>query len=336
MGKLFRNRIKMQNKKYDVIGIGSPLMDFIVKVDDNMLAEMNLKKGEMHLIDPEKSREILKRLENHEVTTAPGGSAANTLAGVSVLGGNAAFLGKIGDDKHGDMYEQMTKDSGVHSRLGKKNKEKTGHTLAFITPDGERTFATHLGASLHFRKDDIFEDEIKASKIIHFEGYQLEDPELKKTSLHAMEIAKNSNVMISIDLSDSALIKRNLKDLRELVQKYADIIFVNENEAGAFTGKKEEDALHEIYDMCKIAVVKLGGRGSIIKSEDMIYRIPAYKTKVINTNGAGDIFAAGILYGIANKWDMEKSGKTGSYAASLVVGQEEARLNQGVDLGKIQ
>ncbi len=326
----------MQKKKYDVIGIGSPLMDFIVRIDDNMLAEMNLNKGEMHLIDSEESKEILKKLEKYEITTAPGGSAANTLAGISVLGGNADFLGKIGDDKHGDMYEQMTKDSGVHSILGRKNKEITGHTLAFITPDGERTFATHLGASLHFRKEDVFEEEIKASKIIHFEGYQLEDPELKKTSLHAMEIAKKNKVMISIDLSDPALIERNLKDLKELVEKYADIIFVNETEAEAFTGKKEEDALHDIYNMCRIAVVKLGSRGSIIKAEDMIYRIPAYKIKVVNTNGAGDMFAAGILYGIANKWDMEKSGKTGSYAASLVVGQEEARLNQGVDLGKIQ
>jgi len=325
----------MQKKKYDVVGIGSPLLDFIVKVDDRILAEMNLNKGEMHLIEADKSKEILKKLGKHKVTTAPGGSAANTLAGISVLGGNAAFFGKIGNDEHGDMYEQMTKNSGVYSRLGKKNGKVTGHAITFISPDSERTFATHLGAALHFRKEDVFEEEIKASKIIHIEGYQLEDPELKKTSLHAMNIAKKNAVMVSIDLSDPALIGRNLKGLKDIVEKYADVVFVNEKEAEAFTGKKEEEALHKIYDMCEIGIVKMGEKGSIIKAKDMIYRIPAYKANVVNTNGAGDMFAAGILYGIANKWDIEKSGKVGSYAASLVVGQEEARLKEKIKFSEI-
>ena len=317
-------------KKYDVIGIGSPLLDFIVEVDDNILAEMDLKKGEMHLIDEKKSKEILKRLEKHEVKTAPGGSSANTLAGISVLGGNAVFLGKIGKDKHGDFYEQKTSEHGVNSRLSKHDSASTGHTITFITPDSERSFATHLGAALHFRKEDVFEEDIKASKILHIEGYQLEDPNLKEAAVHAMKIAKVNNIKVSIDLADPALIGRNLKELRELVKNYADIIFVNETEAEAFTGKKEEEALHEIYDICEIAIVKLGSRGSLIKANGMIYRIPINKVNVVNTNGAGDAYAAGILYSIANEIDIEKAGKIAAYISSQVVANTGARLDKNI------
>ena len=313
-------------KKYDVIGIGSPLLDFIIEVDDNVLAEMDLKKGEMHLVDEEKSKQILKKLEKYEVKTSPGGSAANTLAGVGILGGNAVFLGKIGKDKNGDFYEQKTSEDGVNSRLSKHDSIATGHTITFVTPDSERTFATHLGASLHFRKEDIFEEDIKNSKILHVEGYQLEDPELKNTAVHAMKIAKEHGVKISVDLADPALIGRTLKDLREIVKKYADVVFVNEKEAEVFTGKKEEEALHEIYDMCEIAIVKLGENGSLIKANGMIYRIPIHKVNIVNTNGAGDAYAAGILYSIANNIDMEKAGKIAAYISAKVVEQTAARL----------
>ncbi|MBR9691168.1 adenosine kinase [Candidatus Woesearchaeota archaeon] len=323
-------------KKYDVIGIGNVLLDFIVEVEDGILAEMDVEKGRFKLIEEEKSKEILKKLEKYEVKTAPGGSAANTLAGVSVFGGSAMLLGKIGNDKHGDIYEQKTNECGVNVRLSRHDSKITGHCITFITPDAERSFATHLGASLHFRKEDVFEEEIKASKILHVEGYQLEDPELRAATVYAMKVAKENNVKVSIDLSDPGLVDRNLKDLEMIVKEYADIVFVNEMEAEAFTGKKNEEALHAIYDMCEIAVVKLGKEGSLIKANDMIYRIPIYESKVVNTNGAGDMYAAGVLYGIANGWDMEKAGKVGSYAAGKVVSQVGARLKKGdVDIENV-
>lgn len=314
-------------KKYDVAGIGSALLDFIVEVDDNVLAEINLEKGNMHLIDEQKSKDILKKLRKHEVMIAPGGSSANTLAGVSAFGGKAVFLGKIGNDDHGDIYEQKTMDDGVNSKLSKHDSEKTGHAITFITPDSERSFATHLGAALHFRKEDVFEEDIKKSKILHIEGYQLEDPEIKKAVLHAMQIAKDNNVKVSIDLSDPALIGRNLEKLKSIVKEFADIVFVNETEAEAFTGKEEEDALHEIYNMCEVAIVKLGDNGSLIKEGDIVYKIPIYKTKVINKNGAGDMYAAGILYALTHDIDIEKAGHIAAYAAAKIVGSKGARLS---------
>ena len=184
-------------KKYDVIGIGSPLLDFIVEVEEGVLAEMDLKKGEMHLIDKKRSRIILNKLANHKITTAPGGSSANTLSGISSLGGSVVFMGKIGKDKHGSIYEQKTINEGVVSKISKHETESTGHAITFITPDSERTFATHLGAALYFRKEDIFDEEIINSKILHIEGYQLEDPDIKSASVHAMKVAKENNVKIS-------------------------------------------------------------------------------------------------------------------------------------------
>lgn len=317
-------------KKYDVTGLGSALLDFIVEVDDNVLAEMDLKKGEMHLIDEEKSKEILKKIKEHNVKTSPGGSAANTLAGIGSLGGNALLIGKIGDDDHGGIYEQKTSDSGIQARLSRKERVCTGHAITFITPDKERTFATHLGAALHLRKEDVFDQEIKDSRILQIEGYQLEDPEMRKASIHAMKTAKENKVKVSIDLADPALIKRNLEDLKEIVREYGDIIFVNEAEAEAFTGEKSEEALHKIYEMCDVAIVKLGKEGSLIKADDMIYKIPINEVEEINTNGAGDAYAAGILYSFAKGLDWEKAGKIAAYISSQVVASHSARLERDI------
>jgi sugar/nucleoside kinase (ribokinase family) len=316
----------MSAKQYDVCGIGSPLLDFIVEVDEGVLAEIDMNKGQMHLIDEQQSDRILEMIKRYQVKTAPGGSSANTLACVSALGGSAIFLGKIGDDYHGTIYEQSTTDSGVSSRLVRHESGATGHAITFITPDSERTFATHLGAALQFRKDDVFDEDIRQSKILHIEGYQLEDPDLKETCVHAMEVARSSGGKVSIDLADPALIGRNLEPIRELVKEYADIVFVNEMEARAFTGlDDEEEALSRIYDLCEVAVVKLGERGSLIKADGRVIRVPIYPVTVVNTNGAGDAYAAGILYSIAHGIDYERAGRIAAYVASRVVGSVGAR-----------
>lgn len=314
-------------RKYDVCGIGSALMDLIFEVDDSVLEEIGLKKGEMHLIDKEKSKDILNKLENAK--TCPGGSSANTLAGVAMLGGNAVFLGKIGKDEHGEAYESKTKEHGVNTNLSKHDNEMTGHAITLITPDAERTFATHLGSSLHLKKEDITEEDIKESKILHIEGYQLEG-DVKEAALHAMEIAKKNNVLISIDLADPAFVKRNLESLKEITKEYADIIFANENEAKAFTGKDEEEALHEISNICKIAAVKLGERGSLIKRDGKVHIIPINVVNVVNTNGAGDAYAAGILYSIAKDINIEKAGKIASFISSKVVASSGARVEKNL------
>ena len=320
----------MEKKKYHVVGIGNPLLDFIFNVEDSLLNELGLKKGEFSLINKEKSREILEKLKNKEKIISPGGSAANMLSSISFLGGNTAQIGKIGKDDHGEIYESKTKEQGIFSILKKHDFEPTGHAITFITPDGERSFATYLGASLYLNKEDINEEIIKECEILHIEAYQLEDQNLRETSIHAINLAKKNNVKVSIDLSDVGLIKRNLELLKELIKTKIDIVFVNETEAKAFTGKEESEALDELAKICEIAIVKLGIKGSLIKSKYSAHAIDINKVETVNTNGAGDAYAAGILYGITNNLDLKDSGKIASYISSLVVANTSARLNKSL------
>lgn len=320
---------------FDVAGIGAALLDFTVEVEDSFLEELGLRKGRMHLVEEEKSREILKRLEGRRIETTPGGSSANTIAGVAVLGGRSVFQGKVGRDGHGDVYIRESEKGGVTTRMG-RHDGLTGHAITFITPDTERTFAVHLGASLHFRKEDLDPESILASRILHIEGYQIEVPGFRDAYIEAMEIAKKGGVRISIDLSDPSLIMRTHGEMKRIVKEYADIVFANEEEARAFTGEERERALDGIRSLCDIAVVKLGAEGSLIREGDEVHIIPAYKTNVINTNGAGDMFAAGVLYGIVKGFPIAKAGLIGSYAASLVVSQVGARLRDKIALDKVQ
>jgi sugar/nucleoside kinase (ribokinase family) len=317
-------------KRYDIIGIGSALLDITFEVGDSVLEDFNLGKGNMHLVDSEKSKLIIGKLKDHESKVSPGGSAANVAAGVAILGGEAALIGMVGNDNHGEAYDQKTKDIGVYTMLSKNLEEATGKAITFTTADGERTFATYLGASVYFRKDDISEEDIKASKILHIEAFQLEDPELRDASLHAMETAKKNNVKISLDLADSGLINRCKKDLKMIVKNYVNIVFANEDEAFAFTGKEGREALDLIYDMCDVAIVKLGKKGSLIKARRKVYEISSNKVVEINTNGAGDAYAAGILYSIAKGIGVKKAGRIASYISGQVVASQGARLEKSL------
>ncbi len=319
---------------FDITGIGSALLDFTVEVDDDTLKQFDLEKGGMQLIDETRSREILDKLKNRPLEISPGGSAANTVAGVSNFGGSALFIGKVGNDSHGARYIEDTEKSGVRARLG-RNDHMTGHAITFITPDRERTFATHLGAAQRLSSSDIHEEDIGNSRIVHIEGYLFEPPGLREACMRAMEIAKKNGVVISIDLSDPGLITRIHDVFIDVVTEYADIVFVNEDEARSFTGKEHESALEHIHELCGFAVVKLGARGSIIKSRGLSHAIPVYQTDVVNTNGAGDMYAGGLLFGLSRGMTPEQAARLASYASSLVISQVGARIRGKIDLEAI-
>ncbi len=318
----------------DVIGIGSALLDVMYEVDYSFLHDLKLKKGTMQLVDETASKKILDSLKGKEGTITPGGSAANTIAGVANLGGKSAFIGKVGNDAQGDLYIAETEKEGVACYIS-RHSSLTGHAITFITPDSERTFATHLGAAIHLKPEDVPVDDIKKSRILHVEGYLLEG-DMKDAALFAMTVAKESGAKISVDLADPLLIKRNLGEFKRIVRHFADIVFVNEEEARAFTAQDAVEALHVIYLITEIAVVKLGEEGSLIKANDTVHKIKPYKTRVANTNGAGDMYAAGMLFGIARKMPIEEAGKLASYASSLVVAQQGARLKEKIDISKMK
>ncbi len=314
-------------RKYDIFGIGSALMDFLIEIDNKELVALKLKKGNFHLIDKKSSLKLLKNMAKHKIISSPGGSSANTLYGAAILGGKVIFCGKVGLDKQGKAYSEATLKSCIKSNLV-RSEQATGHAITFITPDSERTFAVHLGATLELEKKDIILDYIKSSKILHIEGYQLEDKRLRGVALHAMDFAKKNNTRISIDLGDPGVVKRNKKEIIKIIKKYANIVFANEEEAKTLTSQKVQKALEEISNMADIAVVKVGKKGSYIKQGQTIYKIRGYKVDAIDTTGAGDMFAAGFLYGLCRNYDLKKSGYIGSYFAAKVVQQIGARLKK--------
>lgn len=313
-------------KEYDVYGIGSALMDFLIEANEQVLTQFGLKKGGMHLIDEKQSAEMLRKIKEYNLKIAPGGSSANTLAAIALIGGKVVFCGKVGDDEHGYLYEKRMQEGRVRSNIA-KGPAATGHAITFITPDSQRTFATHLGAAMHLKKEDLFEEDITKSKVLHIEGYQLEDKNLRETALHAMGIAKRNGTKISIDLADPGLIERNRDDLTAMVKQYADIVFANEEEAMAFTGKDAETAVQELAQDAEIAIVKQGAKGALIAAEGKVIAISAYKTEAVDTTGAGDVFAAGFLFGLTHGMPLEKSGKMGAYLAAKVVSKIGARLD---------
>ena len=192
-----------ENAPLDVVGIGSALLDIIVEVDDSFLDDLKLKKGQMHLIDEETSRSIQEKIKDMPVEIAPGGSAANTLAGIVTLGGASLLLGAVGNDEHGSSYIEESEKQGMITSIEKKNC-LTGHAITFVTPDSERTFATHLGAALEFDDNDIPDGDIARGKILHLEGYLFEADNLYFACRKAMHIARTNGMAVSLALSDPA------------------------------------------------------------------------------------------------------------------------------------
>lgn len=315
-------------KEFDIVGIGNPLLDIIIEVEESILEDLGLKKGEMHLVDSIRGGQILETLTKHPKTYVSGGSAANTVAGAARLGAKGHFMGLVGEDDHGQAYEKEMTGSGVSTSLLRHGQEPTGYAITLVTADAERTFATHLGAARHFREEHIVLSEIERSKILHVEGYMLGEAETREAMVAAMKHAQEHKTLVSVDLSAPGVITNNLVVLKDIVKKYVDIVFVNEDEAYAFTGKRELEALHEICDSCQIAVVKLGERGSLIKSQGVVHTIEPCQVDVVNTNGAGDMYAAGFLHGLTQGHDMESIGTVASHVAALVVASPGARMHK--------
>jgi sugar/nucleoside kinase (ribokinase family) len=313
---------------YDVLGIGSPLLDITINIEDKDLASLDFKKGSSMLISQAESENILKILNGSKQWIAPGGSVQNTLSGLAALGNHPAFLGVIGDDKHGRDYSRLIGEAGITSFLQKNENFATGHSIILITPDGERTMATCLGAALAFNKNQISEEQIENSRILHLEAYQLEDEVLREAVLRAIGIAKKAGVLISLDLSDAGLVCRNKLLFKQIVKDHINILFANETEAKEFTDKDGYDALKAISNNCDIAIVKLGEKGSLIKTGDEIFQIEPVKVEVINTNGAGDTYAAGILHGILNQLDLKSAGDIASHISALTVASQGATMDK--------
>ncbi len=311
--------------EYDVVGIGYPLLDKVVEVDEDFIIKSNLIRNNMNLVNIEQSKKILSMLDNSFVKDSAGGSVPNTLASVCSLGGTSLFIGMIGNDENSITYKKLVEEVGIIPRFSSCN-EIQGTCVVMVTPDAERTMATCLGAGMRLTKSNINLEDIKNSKILHIEAYQLDGEKQSEAVFYAMSHAKKNNILISIDLADPSLINRHRKKIQDILANYADIVFVNELEAEALTGKKPVQAIKDIKKFCKIAVVKIGEKGSFVMDEHGLYEIKGFKVNAVNTTGAGDAYAGAFLYGLSKNLDVRKAGRIASYVAAQVVSSHDSMI----------
>ena len=304
------------NGQKSILGIGNALIDVLIYItDDSVLQKFGFPKGSMTLVDALLSAEIKKETKNHNRIIQTGGSAANTIHGIAKLGGKCGYIGKISDDEFGNFYLEDFKKNQINTHFF-YSKTGTGHATGLISPDSERTFGTYLGAALELTPEEMISDIFRNYGIMHIEGYLVQNHALIEA---AMRTAKENGLLVSIDMASFNIVEENVDFLHNMITKYVDIVFANEEEAFALTGKNPLEALPAIAEMCSIAVVKLGANGSMIQTGDRVIRIEAIPARSIDTTGAGDIYAAGFLYALAENLDLEIAGKIGSLLAGNVV-----------------
>ena len=246
---------------------------------------------------------------------ASGGSAANTMSGLAQLGVEAGFVSKVGRDEVGQFFEKQMSDTHVKP-LMLKSDTPSGRVMAFVTPDGERTFATCLGAAIELSPDDITPKLFDGWDIFYVEGYLVANPNMLRK---AVETAKAKGLTIAIDLASYNVVEESRDFLMELVENYVDIVFANEQESFALTGMEPEAALHFIAERCEIAVVKVGAKGAFVQRGNEVVSIPPMDAQVVDTTGAGDMWAAGFLAGLVKGKDLKTCGTMGTLLASNII-----------------
>lgn len=315
------DRLKfIDNDRQLIVGIGSALVDILIHEQDEFLKKTNAAKGGMTLVDKERIERILA-LSSNRVSIVPGGSACNTIVGIGKLGGRARFVGKCGNGDMGKLIESDLRRQNVEPELFRSDSP-TGRVLSIISPDAQRSMFTYLGASAETRPEDISEKLFKDAAIVHIEGYLLFNPELIKTALAA---AKSAGAKISLDLASFTVVEESKELLEQLVETYVDILIANEDEACAYTGYSNESrAIEMLAEKADIAVLKVGPRGSHISSAGNTIAIkPMGDGNAVDTTGAGDMWAAGFLFGLVKGYSFEKCGLLGSacgYEVCQVVG----------------
>ncbi|HRU43039.1 MAG TPA: adenosine kinase [Spirochaetota bacterium] len=324
-------------KKYDVFGLGNALMDVQAFIPGKVLNKLKIKKGVMHLIDEDKSREVLNSISNYKTTSVPGGSCANTMSAIAMLGGKSVYTGIVTDDMYGRLYESKIAQRGVKTLIRKVDFGLTGTSIILTTEDAERTMNTHLGVCREYSKDDIDLGVLSESNIFHCTGYQWDTPTQKEAVEFVMANAKKFGLKISFDIADPFCIERNVDEFKKIISNYVDILFGNKDESKILTGKDDPiEAGKEIIKMgVKIAVVKVGSKGSYIFSGDDVIKIDIYPAeKVLDSTGCGDIYGGGFLYGYSKGYDITKCGKIASYMASSIISVPGVQL-ESLDFDKI-
>jgi len=305
-------------KKMKILGIGNALVDILAKLpNDELLKELNVEKGSMNLIEEKMRNDLLEKIEIMDLKMTTGGSVSNTALALRQLEAPSGFIGKVGNDEYGKFYINELTEDGVDLHLIYESGF-SGTAIAMITPDGERTFCTYLGAAAGMQASEIQKSVLEQYTHFYVEGYLVQNHDLIEG---AMKMAKSLGLTIMLDLASFNVVASDRAFIRELVEKYVDILFANEEEALVFSGKTSTgEAIDDIARYVKTTILKEGDKGSWIKYNEELIHIPIYKkVKPIDTTAAGDYYAAGFFYGMVHGAGLEKCARLGSLLSYYII-----------------
>ncbi len=316
----------MTDTRFDVLTIGNAIVDVIARVDDAFISRENLVKGSMNLIDEARAEQLYSAMGPAQEVS--GGSAGNTAAGVASFGGKAAYFGKIKRDQLGDIYRHDMRAQGVHfESVAAINGPATARSFILVTPDSERTMNTYLGACVNLTTADIDERVVKDSRVTYMEGYLYDRPEAKDAFRRASDIARAANRLTSVTLSDSFCVERHRDDFLHLIRSRIDIVFANETEIKSlYQTQNFQGAMEAIRGDCAVAVLTRSEKGSVIVRGNETVEVPArHIDQVVDVTGAGDLYAAGFLFGFTRELPLKRCAELGGLAAAEVISHVGAR-----------
>ncbi|MBX6367750.1 MAG: adenosine kinase [Rhodospirillales bacterium] len=316
----------MTSPALDVVGIGNAIVDVIAHADDAFLARQGLVKGTMTLIDERRAEALYA--EMGPGIESSGGSAGNTMAGLASLGGRGAYVGKVRDDQLGAVFRHDITAIGVRfSTPAATSGPSTARCLILVTPDAQRTMNTYLGASVALGPEDIDEAEIAAAQVTYLEGYLFDPPHAKEAFRKAARAAHAAGRKVALTLSDPFCVERHRAEFRELLQNHVDLLFANEAEIlSLFETESFAEAARQVRGMCEVAALTRSEKGSVVVAAHETHEIPAAKPeKLVDTTGAGDLYASGFLYGFTRGRDLAVCGRLGSLCAAEVISHFGAR-----------
>lgn len=300
-----------------VLGMGNALVDILIRVSsEDILTAYSLPKGSMQLIDRELSDRIMSALPIDQMKLVSGGSAANTIHGLARLGIPTGYVGSIGTDELGDFFRKDMAEENIQPVLF-ESELATGRAITFITPDSERTFATYLGAASSLSPGYISPALFHDYDVFYMEGYLVQDQALVEK---AMDCARQLGLKIALDMASYNVVEANREYLTEIIGRYVDIVFANQEEARALTGMGLEESLQRLSEMCNITVIKTGENGSVVRNEGRDYYSRALPVTPVDTTGAGDLYASGFLYGLIMDYPLELCADLGSLLAGNIIG----------------
>lgn len=323
----------MSDKKYDVFGVGNAIVDILAQVEDQVINDLSLNKGSMALMTTEQQGDILTVINDPSLTFAAGGSAANSMVAIAQSGGKAVYTGRVADDTNGEYYKKGMEAEGIlfYVPPAESGHEPTGSSVILTTPDAERTMCTHLGISTSLAKSDVDFDLLAQSKCCYVEGYLWTSDGPREACIEVFKHAKQNGVLSSFTLSDSFLVDLFADQFKDVIKEHCDIIFCNADEAKKLIGSDDlEHCVKEIGALCNQSFITDGPNGAYVAIDGEVAKVDGFDVKAVDTVGAGDAFAGGVLYGLTNGLSAEKSARWGNYLASRVVSKFGPRLDESI------